>query len=77
MGQGSVQPDRVVGSAFNGGLVSPTPISKTVREATDASSSADDAQSARGSQSDEYKRVNMILGECFVSLFSLTFIAFH
>ena len=74
MGQGSVQPDRVVGSAFNGGLVCPMPISKTAREAADASSSADDAQSARGSQSDGYRSVNMVLGECFVGLFSPTFI---
>jgi hypothetical protein len=72
MGQGSVQPDRVVGSAFISDLVSPTPISKAAREAANAWSSAeDDGQSAKRTQSDEYKRVNAILGECFVSHFSL------
>jgi len=68
MSQGSNHPDRVVGSACNSGLISPTSMSKMARQAADASSSADhdDGQSTKRSQSDEYKRVNAILGECFV-----------
>lgn len=77
MGQGSDQPDRVVGPAFNSGLVAPIPMSRTARQAADTSSIGDDGQSAKISQSDEYKRVNAILGECFVSPFSEPITASH
>jgi len=77
MGEGSVQPDRVVGPAFNSGLVAPTPMSRTAHQAADAYSADDDGQSAKRSQSDEYKRVNAILGECFVSPFSEEITASH
>jgi hypothetical protein len=77
MDQGSVQPDRVVGPAFNSDLVAPIPMSRTARQAADASSADDDGQSAKRSQSDEYKRVNAILGECFVSPFSVPITASH